>query len=76
MKRNTTLQPEALTLVQRIFARLNDPSPARYTAAINLRTFGRVALDKTDEPAKSDIRKNVQSPAAMRLHGVESKTAA
>ncbi len=51
---DTNIQKES-TLIQRFLARLTDPSPARYSAAINLRTFGRVTLDTTAPPESARV---------------------
>ena len=49
MRTNDTRIPKQSTFIQRVFARLTDPSPARYHGVIKLRTFGRASL--AGEPA-------------------------
>lgn len=66
---------EAPTLFQRVIARLNDPSPARYSGAIQLRTFGRVTLaDSANASLPTANARRCES--GMPCHPATPRTAA
>lgn len=55
MYTHNTHTTEAPTFFQRVIARLNDPSPARYSGAIQLCTIGRVTLAEAPAAANSTL---------------------
>ncbi len=78
MYTHTTHITEAPTLFQRVIARLNDPSPARYSGAIQLRTFGRVTLAETPAAANTTLptAKPQQRDSDIPCHHATPRSAA
>lgn len=70
MNTNETNTNGTTTLYQRLVARLVDASPARYSAPIGLRTFGRVKL--ADSIATFGA---LGTPAAARVTRKDSASA-
>lgn len=66
---------EAPTLFQRFIARLNDPSPARYSGAIQLRTLGRVTLADSADASRPTVNAP-RCESGIPCHPATPRTAA